>query len=740
MSVEYICRPKRTKNSIKHALNELPDSLRGIYTELMNEIDSSDEEANRLLAHGVFKLLLTAPCSLRSNTIIEAVCIRSRELDETQVTIQDVLLACNHFVVWAETSDEVSFGHISVPQFLLSGTLSDYRSEERQCFLAQLCFSGLRIYAAASLEDTVFPEMSITRVARERYTEVGRRETAEQPVQTFVDYATLYWAHHCMESEALRSNPESSLAADFNGFFGGFGNTPIFKFWTKALPKALLGWKTPIVSQWYEIFVPIVDGGRLRFNDASTQMPPWSYIDYKATPSALLTACMFNFEDAVKGVKGMLPELMANCLNARLETALHIAAKYNNQGIVHHLLEGGALVYAQNQDRETPFRLAARSWSEPIMRLLLDAGANVNDMTGFGDPVIIQASAKGNVLFVKYLLEKGADVRKSTRVGETALHAAAENGHLLVVRLILEKNPDVNARGASFQWPLHKAVLNGHREVTLLLLQAGSRIDGMDTWGDSPLHLAAKGGFVDVIQHLVRFGAKLEIWNQNHETALWLAASSGHLAAVRFLCEAGAEVNSNYSGSALASVAIKGHFAVMDELLSHGFDINARFWRGETTLSRVARAHTDLVTTAVSLLLEKGANIDVEDDDGMTPLHIAAEVGNHDVIDQLILKCRNPEAKNHRGETALIVASRGCRVAAVRTLLQYNAEVTATDTDGRTALTSLASQFREWETTANLRETINLLLQAGADKDFDGFEAKSWAFSRNHHRLVSKLS
>src|SRR5699024_464078 len=95
---------------------------------------------------------------------------------------------------------------------------------------------------------------------------------------------------------------------------------------------------------------------------------------------------------------------------------------------------------------------------------------------------------------------------------------------------------------------------------------------------------------------------------------------------------------------------------------------------------------------SLNILLAEGANIDKTDQNGNTPLMVAAKVGNHRILD--IILSHNPNINKHNkgGKTALIIAAETGQLSVVEKLLAHNDETSIKDHDNNTALT-LTSKF-----------------------------------------------
>ena len=243
---------------------------------------------------------------------------------------------------------------------------------------------------------------------------------------------------------------------------------------------------------------------------------------------------------------------------------------------------------------------------------------------------------------------RAANVNAAEADGTTALHWAVRNGDSEMVRLLLGRGANASVRNRYGVTPLTLAATNGDATMIRVLLVAGADPNTMVTEGQTVLMIAARTGRPEAIDVLVEAGANVnarESWMG--ETALMWAAADDHASAVRALVKHGAEIDarsttvayppqkpkdpSNYVTSfvpkgqwtPLMYAAREGAAAAAMALIELGADVNVKDPEGVTPLlEAILNAHFDLAAR----LLDKGANPNLADNAGMSPLYAAIDM------------------------------------------------------------------------------------------------------------------
>lgn len=216
--------------------------------------------------------------------------------------------------------------------------------------------------------------------------------------------------------------------------------------------------------------------------------------------------------------------------------------------------------------------------------------------------------------------------------------------------------------------PLHKAVLGmSNRSLQNILGNGEFSIDKPDCEGRTALSWAASRNDTEAVRMLLSYGADIEIASRRRYRPVNEAAKSG-LACLELLIAAGANVTA-------------GHH--------HGFDTLLH-----VLLSDMAEEE---IYEAVQLLLDAGANINVKDSSGQTPL-IRACYGNHTKsVKLLIERGADLTSHNNSGDNALLYAIRGNRHAILQQLLSKHLDHTGLETESGSLL-HLAAEAGDTQT------------------------------------------
>jgi len=176
----------------------------------------------------------------------------------------------------------------------------------------------------------------------------------------------------------------------------------------------------------------------------------------------------------------------------------------------------------------------------------------------------------------------------------------------------------------------------GDTAVVRRLLAEGASADAADGDGVTALIAAAYDNHLEVAALLVAAGADVNRQDRTRQSAYLISTSEGYLELLRLTLAKGADVRSkdSYNGTGLIRAADRGHVEIIRELLKTPIEIDHVNRLGWTALLEAiilgdgGARHTE----SVRLLVAGGANVNLADGGGVTPLAHARRRGYKPMI------------------------------------------------------------------------------------------------------------
>lgn len=313
--------------------------------------------------------------------------------------------------------------------------------------------------------------------------------------------------------------------------------------------------------------------------------------------------------------------------------------------------------------------------------------------TVFADD-LLEAAKNGNTDAVKSLLSQKVEVNAAQADGTTALAWAVYNDNPQMTGMLIAAGADVNIANEYGVVPLHLACTNQNAAVVSMLMKAGANPNAAKWSGETPVMTCANSGTAAAITELLANGADANARISEHEqTALMWAAAEGHPDAVKALIQGGADVNARTK----VVPAPEPFIVKVPSSFGQNFPKPVRFRKTSGGFTPLHFAAQKGSLESAKLLLEAGANIDYATEEEGSALVVATAAGHEEFALYLLENGADPNIHDGWGVTPL-------HYALHEGLLIMNAYArTSTDHLG-------------WE-RKNMPDLVAALLEYGADPE-----------------------
>ncbi len=444
----------------------------------------------------------------------------------------------------------------------------------------------------------------------------------------------------------------------------------------------------------------------------------------------------FSYAKEVALLAHILNSKTINQKNVDGKTPLHLAVQDYDVGLTRQILDLGlppiglkvggdsllSIAYARPEKKEAAIiaSLLLLAGVEPLYEEFKEfekATIQRNYAMRFqnGNTTLHIAAIKEQAGFVRFLVDSGAPVNAQNASNSTALHEAVRRGNVDIISTLLRAGAKPTITDAQGNSSLHIVVPKEKRlEVFQQLLDFVVSANIKDSFGETPLHIAIRLKYeLPVIKLLISKGASLEEKNKRGETALFIAVQSSQVELIKYFASIGSNIHSQtLEGSTPLTLSFTKDFEIFTALLTEK-NIYTKDVTGDSILHIAVRKnakpeiipfiteHSNLIAEgnmqgdtplhlAVSLdndvlggvLIEKDADIFVNNDEGYTPFTLTVQLGGKRSV--WFFNKKTMAAKDANGNTALHVAAQMGYASVIREMVGRGASINATNKNNET--------------------------------------------------------
>lgn len=703
-------KSKQTLRHIQDTLDNFPDEVNDIYTDILQRISDQKLAADRTLGLKSLSRIVCAhrPLSLSELQHVLAVepgsTVFDRYLDYDQ---EEILSSTAGLVTVDSDKNAVRLVHATLQEYFHHGNNRNRWFPQAEVEMASACLTYLN-----------FDDFSTLSEREEEF-------DAQKEEYPFLAYASQYWGVHVhdagfdpdIQAAAVRLIKEPRRVAAY-----------IRASWFIDRGSASWDVRREVdglhVCAWFGLssIIPALDQEELDIDVQETT--------YGQTP--LMYACRAGHVEMVQNLLERGASI--NIVSARGRTALFEAILHNREHVVDILLNRKELQINAVNGKEynrTALILAVRLGYVKIVASLLEHDEiNINHQESSGITALYLACYKGDVSIVQLLLKKSEiDVnRVDLMSGRSPLILAAERDHTIIVELLLNSgaNPMVKDRQGGGT-ALLRAAEYGHISVIETMLKYEVDLHCRDVDERTMLHGASARGWPDIVRFLKANGLDPNARDKNDLTPLHEACCNGQVEVVKVLLEVGADKSPTdcFKRTPFTCAWQYGHLPIL-EILKPDDDNHSgprMALPNPEQLPVWSLAKLGLLDLIERLSTERETELtEIEPCSGNTALHWAV-LAQQDAIVRFLLKIGkiSPYSINAHRRTPLHLAAINGNLDVAQELLKHDAKLDLEDEWGATAL--YLAQSNQYVNVAVA------LVEAGADIDADEIEVQKMFFA-----------
>ncbi|MFJ1473335.1 ankyrin repeat domain-containing protein [Capnocytophaga cynodegmi] len=375
-------------------------------------------------------------------------------------------------------------------------------------------------------------------------------------------------------------------------------------------------------------------------------------------------------------------------------TYLFWAAFQNNLPLINYLLQKGADVNVKDSHMYTPLLFAAvrGNINTELYDILINKGANINEKNENGaNALLLAIPHMKDLKEAQYFIKKGLSLKSIDNNGDDALFYASRNGNQKIINQLIKKgfNPKtLNNKGQNLMF----AAAEGSRmktndlEFFKYIESLGVSPNQKDKEGLTPLFtLSSRHKDITVLNYFLDKGNSINQLDKEGNTPLINASSRNSLEVVSLLENKSSNINTtnNQGHSALTLAVARNTSDVVSYLIKKGADINVKDAKGNTLVYYLLESYTPRDIKKFdekwNILAEKGLNFAQNQEKGNNIYHLAVDKADLNLLQKVASVNVDINVKNQDGLTPLHKAAMTAKnLDIIKFLLEKGAKKTIT--------------------------------------------------------------
>lgn len=325
--------------------------------------------------------------------------------------------------------------------------------------------------------------------------------------------------------------------------------------------------------------------------------------------------------------------------------ALNVAITYADRKVIDFLLTKGANVNAQDRDGFAPIHLAANSNRLDLYKHLRKMGAQNTLQDTRGNDVLYFAVKGADVNFLDYLVKQ-----ENLQPIAEHLHASVVARNIKALEYLLAYGLDVEATTRLGVTPVETAIKSGRLKMLSYLVQKGAKLNSVRR-GATLFQRALEANQGEILEYLFNNTDKKDFQGYEGFKSFLIALKERNL----YFAQKIIDLNDGYfpnltkedQARVLYYIIQTQAFDLLDKYLAHYPEVDLKLRRDTSPFTRALLRKNFKMA---EYLLSKGANINIRDYRGRTPLDAALKSRGKGESIEFLLK---HNAKSDKSEAAL---------------------------------------------------------------------------------------